>query len=275
MEEIESRRAVLLPKVDLEKHRLFEELAIAEGIDPRNRWVGAYVEYEWTRLREILRGYGISVEGRNVLEFGCNYGASAIVLHHLDASVVAVDVDPTAVKLAMANADRYGADRAIFKVVAPGAQLPLNAGWADLLVCNSVFEYVDPKLLRQTLQELDRVLRPGGILLIAGTGSRLWPREVHTGRLFVNYWPRFFDKLTGHSPMRGISPLTLRAALGRRYHNKDVDDGGKAWLSVRTAFAGATEPPLTAAVLAAVARTMRIGPGWLTPHISAMMVKVS
>jgi SAM-dependent methyltransferase len=221
-----------------------------------------------------LRGYGIAVEGRNVLEFGCNYGASAIVLHHLGARVMAVDVDPAVVELAKANAERYGAEAITFRVVDPGATLPLEAGWADLVVCNSVLEYVDPGLLRQTLIELDRVLRPGGILLITGTGSRLWPREVHTGRWFVNYWPRFLDRWTGRAPIRGVFPLTLRAALGRRYRNIDLDDGGKAWLRIRATFAGRATAPRAAAALAAIARMMHVGPGWLTPHISAAMVKV-
>jgi SAM-dependent methyltransferase len=249
------------------------ELALKLGIDPLNPWVGDYVEYEWAHLRKILFGYGISVEGRNVLEFGCNYGASAIVLHHLGAQVVAVDIDSVAVELATLNAERYRADTVTFRTIDPKAPLPLKEEWADLVVCNSVFEYVESRQLRETVRKIDRVLRPGGILLITGTSNRLWPREVHTGRWIVNYWPRFFDHFTGWSPVRGVHPLTLRCALGHHYRNMDLDDDGKAWLRIRAAFARTAVPSRAATACVILAHMIGVGPGWIAPHISAVMVK--
>lgn len=48
--------------------------------------------------------------------------------------------------------------------------------------CNSVLEYVQLRHLADLLLEIDRVLAPGGVLLVLGTSNRLWPREVHSGR---------------------------------------------------------------------------------------------
>src|SRR5262245_15174976 len=113
--------------------RAFEEQCRAMGFDPTNKWVGGYVDYQWDRLPPVLDAYRIDPRSRDVLEFGCNVGASAIVLWRLGARVCAVDVSPRWVNVARANAERYGAQSIEFASVPDTRGLPFDNHRFDLV----------------------------------------------------------------------------------------------------------------------------------------------
>ncbi|WP_058555844.1 class I SAM-dependent methyltransferase [Thiohalocapsa sp. ML1] len=251
----------------------FEREVGSAGLDPSQRWIGGYVDYEWTHLRPVLAAYGIDVAGQSVLELGCNVGASAVVLAALGADVQGVDVDLRLLGVAQANARRYGYDIA-FTHVADSRRLPFAAAAFDLVTCNSVLEYVQPALLAGVQRELDRVLRPGGLILVSGTSSRLWPREVHSGRWLVNYLPRSLVRrlrLSGH-PVCSVWPWTIRRGFGRGYSNLDALDGGRAFIAARAAM----QPPQAGwpkRALARLAGSFGVGPGLLMNSISCVLRK--
>ena len=117
-----------------------------------------------------------------MLEFGCNIGASSIVMAHLGrpSCIVACDISDTLLTLARLNAARYGVSDAIqFVRLQEDARLPFGDSTFDVITCNSVLEYVKPAHLPYIQSELDRVLRPGGHVVVFGTSNRLWPIE-HT-----------------------------------------------------------------------------------------------
>ena len=179
---------------------------------------GHYVEHEMTHIGHMFASELCPVAGRDVLEFGCNIGATSIVLAHYGADVTAVDVSSESIDLARLNARRYEmTNRIRFRLVRPGQQLPFANRSFDVVTCNSVLEYVRPELLVQVQRELDRVLRPGGLLLVFGTSNRLSPVEPHSGKWFVNYLPRAFDRLAGKRMERGVWPWRLRQGFGDGY----------------------------------------------------------
>jgi SAM-dependent methyltransferase len=158
------------------------------------------------------------VAGKEVLEFGCNVGATSVVLAHYGAKVTAVDISAESLDLARLNAQRYGvADGIGFRLLKPDEPLPFTAGSFDVVTCNSVLEYVRPELLPGVQRELSRVLRPGGLLLVFGTSNRLSPVEAHSGRWFTNYIPRAFDRVLKRPLERGVSPWSLRRGFGQGY----------------------------------------------------------
>lgn len=179
-----------------------------------------YVDYEMTHIGQMFATDLCPVACKDVLEFGCNVGATSIVLAHYGAKVTAVDVNAEYVTLAGLNAQRYGlGDKINLRLLQPGEPLPFADSSFDVVTCNSVLEYVTPELLPDVQRELDRVLRPGGLLLVFGTSNRIWPVESHSGRWFVNYIPRALDGLLSHSPGRGVWPQTLRRGFGRGYQD--------------------------------------------------------
>lgn len=241
----------------------FEAAARAAGMDPHDRWVGGYAVYEWDHLRLALRAYAIDVAQRDVLEMGCNVGGSSVVLAALGARLRGIDVDPLMPPIAMANLERHGLTGEI-DLVEAGAPLPFAGAAFDIVIANSVLEYVEPALLAAVIAELHRVLRPGGRLFLCGTASRLALRERHSGRWLVNFLPTAVDRLVGKPFQRGLAPWRLAAALSGRF--AQIDSG--AWIAARRAIHGRTSFPIRA--YAALGRRA----GWLAPHIELLLRKI-
>lgn len=220
----------------------FRAQAQAMGLDPDDRWVGGYVPVAWNEVRHLIAAYAGDVTGADLLEFGCNYAASSIVAAAMGARVTAIDVDAAAIALAHPNAARHGfGDRIDLHHLPDTRALPFADASFDIILCISVLEYVAPGHLPAVLAEIGRVLKPGGLVIVSGTASRLAPREVHSGRWLVNYWPRALDRLFGHrTPLqRGVNPLPILRAF-RSYANLDRADRGARWCAARAAMG---QPP--------------------------------
>jgi|GEM_PF-894165 len=258
--------------------RAFEAKARQMGLNPDGLWVGGYVDYEFDHLHPLLMAYGIHPEGWQVLEFGCHLGASAIVYAWLGAQVKAIDVSADWLELARLNAARYGIETIEMIQLDDTRKLPYADASFDLVSCNSVLEYVDHRLLPGIMRELDRVLKPGGKILITGTGSRLWPVEMRSRkwfRWFINYVPRALDSWLGAPPQgfqRGLPPWQARYGFGPHYVNLDALDHGQAFLRARAMM----NPPNDSGigrVVVKLAQLLGIGPGLLMPNLSCLLQK--
>jgi SAM-dependent methyltransferase len=142
------------------------------------------------------------------------------------------------------------------------------------VLCNSVLEYVAPAHLDAIVGELHRVLKPGGRLLVTGTSSRLAPKETHSGRWLINYLPSAVDRLFGRRWQRGLSPLRLHRLVRSGFSDEDFADGGRGWAAARAAMRGGARAPLPYRAVAAAARRLGIGPGWLTPNLSVLLKRL-
>jgi SAM-dependent methyltransferase len=193
------------------------QLAIREQCPESYEFEARYVEHEMAHIGRLFAMGLCPVEGKDVLEFGCNIGATSIVLAHYGARVTAVDIEPAHLEMARLNTRRYGSAGIRFDLLHEGEPLSFADGAFDVVTCNSVLEYVRPDLLAGVQRELNRVLRPGGLLLVFGTSNRLSPVEMHSKEWFNNYFPRFFDRVSGRRRERGVSPWKLRRGFGPGY----------------------------------------------------------
>ena len=173
-------------------------------------------------------------------------------------------------RLAELNAERHGANAARFRWVPDTRRLPFADATFDLVTCNSVLEYVEPKDFRDVQREIDRVLRPGGTILVCSTSNRIWPVEVHSRR-WSNYVPRWFDRAGTGSRQRGVWPWTVRHGFGRRYVNADTAARDGSLSPVSRERMGVDPAKLSA--LCTTARLLRVGPGLLAPSLSCVLVK--
>lgn len=259
---------IVSPEADEE----FRQLCRDSGRNPDNPWMGRYVDYEWGHVRYVLDGIFDRQEHPAVFEFGCNVGATAVVLAQLGATVTAADIDPQIVELARANARRYGVDdRVTITRIEDSTQLPYADETFDHLVCNSVLEYVDPDELREVERELSRVLRPGGTVLVTGTSNRLWPREVHSQSWISNYLPRAFDRWLG-TRERGVFPWQITGGFDGLC-NADLDDRCGQYLRSKANMGTGQWKVAVLRALSALGRIVGVTPGLLTPSIAVTLRK--
>ena len=158
--------------------------------------------------------------GLRLLDVG---GGGGAIPHWLAASfgeVVGLDIDVEAVRHAARSYRREN----LWFLVGDAMAIPLPDGSCDAVVCAHVYEHVPDA--DRLLDEIDRVLRPGGVCFFSA-GSRLALREPHYGLLFLSWLPRplahRYLRLTGrgrHYYERHLGYWRLRRLAGRF----DVED---------------------------------------------------
>jgi SAM-dependent methyltransferase len=134
---------------------------------------------------QILRGN--ITAGMRILDAGCGYGRNLVHLLREGCEIFAVDQDPDSIdhvrRLSASLMTTLPAEN--FQVGSI-EQMPLQSGFADVVICNSVLHFArDEANFRAMLTELWRVLKPGG-LLFCRLGSRIGMEfERLGGNIFV------------------------------------------------------------------------------------------
>jgi len=164
-----------------------------------------------------------------VLDFGCGAGKMVRYLASLGYDAFGCDVSPAWNEQAGSLADRFA--------LIPEApyRLPYDDNSFDLLFSTSVLEHV--RNLRECLQEMHRILRPGGVSMHYFPAKWYLPAEPHTRIPLANYFrppcPSWWISLwlllrVARSPQ--LRPYFRN--LRERYH--DFSMNGVAYLPNRT-----------------------------------------
>lgn len=121
------------------------------------------VKSEDFRLRALLASLG-PCAGRRVLDLGCGKGRFAERLGARGAKVVGLDV--SAAMLASA--------RGFQRVLGSARRLPFAGGAFDAVVAVEIFEHLSATSLGAVLNEVRRVLRPGGVVAVVDKNAGSW-----------------------------------------------------------------------------------------------------
>ena len=123
-------------------------------------------------VREAAMRHGLPLESLgSLLDFGCGCGRVTRWWHELDAEVHGSDVDVRAVAWCRASLD-FGH----FAVNDLAPPLRYGDSTFDLVYAFSVLTHLTEDLQRPWLDELRRVLRPGGLLILSTHGERYLER---------------------------------------------------------------------------------------------------
>jgi SAM-dependent methyltransferase len=127
---------------------------------------GGVLAASW--IASIMRAHGYEVEDlRALLDFGCGCGRVIRHWQHLkDAQVFGTDYDPRMVEWCAANLPF-----ARFSINEPEPGLPFSDGSLDFAYALSVFTHLPERLQVPWVEELTRVLAPGGALLVTLHGK--------------------------------------------------------------------------------------------------------
>jgi methionine biosynthesis protein MetW len=140
-------------------------------------------------LRQLLQRTVSSTS--TVLDVGCGDGRTCgLWLKDRAAEYVGVDIS----ELAISEARAAGLDA---RRIDDATALPFADGQFDVVVCVEVLEHVF--LPHRVAGEIQRVLRPGGVLLVTVPNVTYWRRRLE---LVVGRWNPFGDGLSTTQPWR-------------------------------------------------------------------------
>lgn len=114
-------------------------------------------------LLQIAAGLGQRLDTVTMLDFGCGEALSA---DRIAARIGHLTLMDASSRVRDGLVRRFGGDRGITILDADGVAA-LAAGTFDLIVVNSVLQYVAPEEASALLASLARLLKPGGRLLVA------------------------------------------------------------------------------------------------------------
>lgn len=165
-------------------------------------------DYVQSRVEGVF-GKGALAQ-QEVLEIGCGGGLICHGLALRQALTVGIDPSESALVAARAHAQQDNLGQNEYFERGYSEALPYADGSFSVIVCLDVLEHVND--LRKTLQEIERVLAPGGIFIFDTINRTLLARLV-----LIWIGERFFQKgglIPGlHDYHKFIKPHELRSIL--------------------------------------------------------------
>jgi len=105
------------------------------------------------QMARYVRSLG-RLDGLRVVDVPAGSGHTSRMFHAAGAEVLPLDIFPEAME----------AEGLVARYADLGGRLPVEDGWADLVVCEEGIEHLPDQLA--ALEELNRILKPGGRLVI-------------------------------------------------------------------------------------------------------------
>lgn len=141
-------------------------------------------QYQHERIAQIERHAG-HLRGRTLLDLGAGMGGFAVASALRGAQVTVSEYNLPYCQITQLRAQRYGITLPI--VNGAGEHLPFGDASFDIVVCWDVIEHVqDPRAM---LNEIHRVLKPNGQLLLTVINRRAWV-DPHYHIRGLNWVPR-------------------------------------------------------------------------------------
>ena len=139
--------------------------ALTPLYDPVLRWLLREEQFK----QRLIAGARIAPSDR-VLDLGCGTGTLTVMIAtaHPNATVTGLDVDAQVLAIARAKATRVGARFTLVEGMAD--ELPFASDTFDRVLSSLVIHHLTTGQKRRALQEVQRVLRPGGEVHIVDFG---------------------------------------------------------------------------------------------------------
>jgi SAM-dependent methyltransferase len=158
-------------------------------------------------IRRMVEGAGLSL-GERVLDFGCGVGRLSNALAEPGPSVVGVDIAASMIERArqiVRHPER------ISYVHYDGRSLPFPDDSFDSAVSLMVLQHARPVVQLGCLLELQRVVRPGGVLLLQIPSRQRQPEPLHPAAYRAG-----IELLDAPRTARKGQPITVRARVANR-----------------------------------------------------------
>ena len=177
----------------------------------RFRWLTRFFDpfIRWTMPEAALKRQLVEQAqirpGHRVLDLGCGTATLTVLIKrlHPGAEVVGLDGDQEILEIARAKVARAGLDIALEQGMAFALPYPVSS--FDRVLSSMVFHHLARENKARTLQEVFRVLRPGGELHVVDFGR---PHNALTG--LISLVMRRLEETSDN--IKGLLPEMMRRA---------------------------------------------------------------
>lgn len=136
-----------------------------------NQWREADATSKWAQPEpEVLAHFSGHASGASVLDLGAGIGRHSLALTQMGFAVTALDAAEHSVQAISSSAAAAGL--AIGTHCAPMTDLPFDRGTFDHVLSWNVIYHGDEDIVRTTISEVARVLRPGGSFIFTMLPTR-------------------------------------------------------------------------------------------------------
>jgi 2-polyprenyl-3-methyl-5-hydroxy-6-metoxy-1,4-benzoquinol methylase len=124
------------------------------------------------------------IAGKSVLDFGCGTGALSVAMAIRGGVVTGVDPTMSSLEAATHRAHYFGiSHRFVTQLISSAPGLPFPDESFDIVISNSVMEFI-PEKRGQYVLEMMRVIKRGGHLIIS-TENGYFPVDYYSGMVFT------------------------------------------------------------------------------------------
>jgi len=221
---------------------------ISTGKGPMDGWIARqYDKGVQAAFRELMPELSADIlptftGSQRVLDVGCGPGQFTIYFAEQmpDAQMWGIDLAPTMIELARGHASESPAVSRLQFDIADVAALPFDDASFDIVTSTgSIKHWPDPVA---GLQEIHRVLRPGGRAAVAEMNRLASPAAIAAQRPRLRHW--FFRLIYPRVFTKGLSPDEARRVFGESPFGAPVSErmllDGCFWLFEATKAGGET-----------------------------------
>lgn len=180
--------------LDTSSHEEFYRYYARQSVSEETRT--RFLSLRGAVLRAIRMARGDAMDGKalDILDVGCGAGTHSALWAELDHRVHGLDISEQLIQLARQRAAADGLD--VDFRVGTATSLPWTDSSMDVCLAQELLEHVPDWGL--CLDEFERVLRPGGILILS-TNNKLCPFQHEFNLPFYSWYPaglkRRFERL--------------------------------------------------------------------------------
>ncbi len=196
------------------------------------KWVGYWTD-TLSRNFDLVKMFHtrtqFSFQDKTVLDIGCGSGGLSRIVTEEGGFYIGSDFFPAILEIAQSFLRDLQHPEKASLIRGSGTHLPLADASIDLIIAFDVIEHLEggESWQQSFLNEIRRILRPGGILLLT-TPNRMYPWEGHTfmwGPQYLPVWladkyirwknPSFLQEYRTYGQVKLLGPRKMKRLLDR------------------------------------------------------------